>query len=237
MDRLLMIVTLATLIKIDVVEVLLNWKGEGMYIENSFLNLLGVTERLTRIKDYKPYKYTKLYVQQKYKGIPKNIRETAPADIDEWMEMLEYKNKSKLIKRIGQWLNFQGRIPCKFIELIGTDINILNKVLNLDKDEYHAALILANKPKYFQYRLMATIYPAKRLPEGISEEEAILSAQRFLEELPISKKIAWINYSYLKSINITPTKSREFYWEPEMIVEKDMIWFKLESMPGTIRIG
>ena len=208
-----------------------------MYIENSFLNLLGVTERLTRIKDYKPYKYTKLYVQQKYKGIPKNIRETAPADIDKWMELLKYKNKSKLIKRIGQWLHFQGRIPSKFIELIDIDINILDKVLNLDKDEYHAALILANKPKYFQYRLMATIYPAKRLPEGIDEEEAILSAQRFLNELQVSKKIAWINYSYLKSISITPAKYWVSFWEPDMIVENNKVWFKLESMPGTIRIG
>ena len=81
------------------------------------------------------------------------------------------------------------------------------------------------------------MYPAKRLPEGVSEEKAILYVQQFLKELRVSEPIAWINYSYLKSIFITPTDYGASYWEPEMIVKNDMVGFKLEPMPGSVRIG
>ena len=53
----------------------------------------------------------------------------------------------------------------------------------------------------------------------------------------VSKPIAWINYSYLKSVFITSTDYGAFFWEPEMIVKNDMVWFKLEAMPGTVRVG
>jgi len=101
-----------------------------------------------------------------------------------------------------------------------------------------SALNCLPPPTHFQYRVMACVYPIVRLPEGVSEEEAIRRAMEFIEKKNLNPRYpVAINYPNLKTIWITHDSYRTDYYEPRIKVTKRSISFPLAARPGTVTIG
>ncbi|MGD0230162.1 MAG: hypothetical protein ABSC19_07375 [Syntrophorhabdales bacterium] len=122
------------------------------------------------------------------------------------MEATGYRKRLKFLNRMReQWVQAQGRIPWKFMEFLNITKEDLLWVLDFDKEDFRDALKYANRPRYFQYRVMAAVYPIRRLPDNVTEEATVANAMAFLKTQPdyVQRTGAWINYRSLKTLFIS----------------------------------
>ena len=201
---------------------------------NSIFDIIPFVHKMTRIEDYQMYRNIRAAIKERYRVVPRNRRGT-PLAVNEWMEHMGYRNKAKFLRRLSQWTELSGMIPLKFLGLTGIKVDELKAMLELDKLEYRQALKLAVSPRYFQYRIMACVYPVVRFPEGISEEDAIRLVQSFLIEN--KRPNACINYYGLKTVWVEPDSYKSHYYEPCMIVKKEHVVFETVIMPGSVWMG
>jgi hypothetical protein len=200
---------------------------------NSIFDIIPFVQKITSVEDYQMYRNIRAFIKERYSLVPRN-RKGTPLAVNDWMEVLRYRNKAKFLRRLSEWTQLRGLIPHKFLELIGIKVDELKAMLELDKLEYRQALKLAVSPRYFQYRIMACVYPVVRFPEGISEEDAIRFVQSFLIEN--KRPNACINYYGLKTIWVKPDSYETVYYEPHMNIKNEHVVFETVSMPGSVWI-
>jgi len=205
-------------------------------IGNSIFDLIPFVQKITRVEDYQMFRNIMAFIKERYSLVPRN-RKGTPLAVNEWMEVLGYRNKAKFLRRVSEWTELHGLIPIKFLEVIGIEVDELKAMLELDKLEYRQALKLAVSPRCFQYRIMACVYPVVRFPEGISEQDAIKIVQVFLKENELQLPNACINYYGLKTIWVEPNSHKIHCYEPSMIVKKEHVVFQTVIMPGSVRIS
>jgi hypothetical protein len=204
-------------------------------IENgsSIFDIVPFVQKMTRIEDYEMFRNVRAFIKERYSLVPCN-RKGTPLAVNEWMDHMGYRNKAKFLRRLSEWTQLVGLIPLKFLELTGIKVDQLKAMLELDKLEYQQALKLAVSPRYFQYRVMACVYPVVRFPQGISEEDAIGLVQSFLKEKKIPN--ANINYYLLKTIWVKPDSYETVYYEPQMSIKREHISFETPCMPGSVSV-
>ena len=200
---------------------------------SSIFDIIPFVQKMTRIEDYEIFRNIRAFIKERYSLVPCNRRGT-PLAVNDWMEFMGYRNKAKFLRRLSEWTELQGLIPIRFLKLIGVKVDELNAMLELDKLEYRQALNLAVSPRYFQYRVMACVYPRVRFDEGISEEDAIRTVQTFLKEN--DRPNAVVNYYLLKTIWIKPDSYETIYYEPQMSIKREHISFETPAMPGSVRV-
>jgi hypothetical protein len=187
--------------------------------------------KVTTIANYHPYQNIQWFLQQKYREIPKD-RKWRPLELDSWMENLGgWKNKVKFMRRVTEgWLCLALPIPVRFLELLGTDYEELFRVLEFDKADYRDAVNHLPSPRYFQYRVMACVYPTVELPENCTEENAIKYVMDFMKtESSDKNSYAHIYFGYLKTIYISSMDYHTVYHEPSIYLNKDHITCKKSS--------
>ncbi len=141
------------------------------------------------------------------------------------------------MRRLQEWQNLRGKVPVRLFQLLNISESLLLCLLESDRKDFFEALKHANHPKYLQYRLAAGVYPIKRLPDGVTETEAVSIAVALLKTQPehIQRGGAWINYGGLRTLFIDAdgTTSATLY-VPAVVVEGDIVMFKTTTMPGTV---
>ena len=180
---------------------------------------------------YIPYRNTRNYIHKKYQAVSKKAGKRYPEDINVWMLLMGYKNKSKFLRRLlEQWLRLRGKVPSEFLCLIEVDLDELVQMEELDKKEFRAALAKAPIPQSFSQRLMAAVYRDVKFPESISTEaEAIDYIQTYLAGMHKSIQHACFTCAGLKTIFCTPTGHFVVLKEPEIKFSKNFI--ELERNP------
>lgn len=204
-----------------------------------FFDYVPLIPRVTSVKDYTPYRHVRLFLQTRYKALPVD-RKGLPVNLPEMMESIGYRKRLKFLNRMReQWLNAEGKIPLKFLDFLNVTKEDLLSVIEFDKEDFYEALKYANRPRYFQFRVLAAVYPVKRLPENVTEQEAVLIAADFLKTQPdyIQKSGAWINYGGIKTLFINADGSTSVsYYAPAILFESGYVIFEAETMPGTVRL-
>ncbi|MGD0229111.1 MAG: hypothetical protein ABSC19_01980 [Syntrophorhabdales bacterium] len=209
-----------------------------MEAKNIF-DLIPFIPRVTSVKDYVPYRHSRLLLQTRYKELPVD-KKGLPVDLAKMMEAIGYRKRLKFLTRMKElWVNAQGKIPLKFLELLDITKEDLLWVLEFDKQDFRETLKDADKPEYFQYKIMPCVYPVEKLPEGISENEAVAYIIAFMQTQPewVQKYGAHITYNGLKTLWIESDGSTSVsYYVPDIIFEGGYVIFKTQPMPGTVTI-
>jgi hypothetical protein len=214
----------------------LNEKYKAMAV--NILHLLQLLPPPASSEAYLPYRHSKLFIESMYKQLPQD-RKGIPQSLPEIMETLGYKDKPKLLRRISQWLNLEGKIPLKFLSAIGITKDDLLWFLEFDKTDFYEALKNANRPKDFRYKIMPCVYAKEDFPIGTPEEAAIEYVRAFMKNQPeyIQKHGASIIYPDLKSIYIEHDGSvRVTYYVPEVVFKQGYVIFKTQIMQGTVNL-
>ena len=204
----------------------------------SIFDLIPLIPKVTSVEDYVPYRHTRLFLKTKYRDVPQNGRGT-PGDIEQWLAIFHRTNKTKFLRRLHSWIDLEGKIPMKFMDLLGISGEDLFWILDFDKEDYHEALKCATRPKYFQYRAMPCVYPVVPLPADISEEDAVIYVREFMKGKPdyVRKVAACILYGGIKSVWVTEGNSGVDTYEPEIVIEKDFVFLKQGDRPFSVRLG
>jgi hypothetical protein len=167
---------------------------------------------LEKLSDYKRFFHTKAYIQSKSNTF-ENSREL--------MQKCGYASLRKFKFRRKLWDNLERPIPRKYLEAIGVRIETLQFTVELDDEEYERALELPFSPKKALLRNMPTMFTAFKLPEGVTEEEAIWLLKGLSRK---TGKYGFINFENIKTTFAQPdgfvfTK----YYKPLLRITGDMV--------------
>jgi hypothetical protein len=156
------------------------WTAIEIELPKPLFNLRSVPS--TAVADYVRLRHVKDLYAQAWKGVPKNGRGT-PLELAAWMQALGRRNRSKFLRKLrGPYPRLDVPLPLRLLALLGITLEDLRSALALDQEEYERALLLADKPRWFQPRVFRCHYPEESLPAGLDEAEAIAHVQRFLKE-------------------------------------------------------
>jgi len=178
------------------------------------------------------------YIRQKtilsdsdFKFMPKEKRQ-----LQAMMSALGFSKMDTFIDVKNEWDDLQRRIPLQYFDYINIDREILDYTLQLDLDEYHEILERPRFPKYAIGRIMAAIYTNKRIPDGLTEKEAIDYLFDFMKK---KRFRCCINYPELMTIYLEPDgRTNTVYYPPLLrITENCAIPDRGGNEIGVTRIG
>ena len=113
---------------------------------------------------YIPFRYTKALLKHRLRGL----------ELKAAMEAMGYRNGNKFCRRVVQWAGLtQNRVPVAFLGLLGLTVEEVLKRVDLDRQAFDFALKAPRKPTHFLRVIMPAVHKTERLPEGITEGEAI----------------------------------------------------------------
>lgn len=189
----------------------------------------------TSPEDYTPYRNCLAYIKQNSHAIPYSGR--GQAQRLEIMEKVGMKNYAKFHRRRVEWDNLEGKIPLKYLEAIGVDMDVLSFCLELDNSEYLSVLSIERKVPFATARLGAFFYRNIRTPEGFtSEDDAIAYFNSFMLDPNVLYTHLWIyfpgiiRHTFLKGKGHTETS----YYYPAFTVSNGMLQVKEKSASSGI---
>jgi hypothetical protein len=200
------------------------WTATEIELPKPLFNLRSVPT--TTVADYVRLRHVKDLYAQAWKGVPKNGRGT-PLELAAWMQALGRRNRSKFLRKLrGPYPRLDVPLPLRLLALLGITLEDLHSALALDQEEYERALLLADKPRCFQYRFFACMYPVVGLPCGLDEAGAIAHVQRYMKEnRPGDNWPANIGYRDVKRIWIRPDSFYVEYYRPGFKVGREAVAF------------
>ena len=143
----------------------------------------------------------------------------------------------KFMRRVTEgWLCLALPIPVRFLYLLRTDYEELLRVLEFDKADYRNAVNHLPSPRYFQYRVMACVYPTVELPENCTEENAIEYAMDHMKKVsPNGTSYAHVYFGNLKTVYVSSKDHYTVYHEPSIYLKNDCIVCG-SSLPSSVSI-
>jgi len=115
------------------------------------------------------------------------------------------------------WHDLSRKIPVSYLDAIDVDYEVLEGVVELDKEEYKRALQIPLYPSGFTVRYMACVYQNVEFPPETTEYEAIEIMKEFAEE---KRKSCIINSPDFKTIVAGKDgEIRTVYYEPEINIK------------------
>ena len=175
---------------------------------------------MNKIDDYERFYNTKAYLKKKSGELTFFKDET-----DKIMKLAKksgYTKFNKFVEHRKEWHKMKRKIPLKYLMAIGVKLNVLDFTIELDKKEYEAVLKLPRFPEFATIRMHPAYYKNKKLPENISEKEAIEIMREYaLKE----EKRCFINYPNIKMIGFRPDGSYyEIFYEPDIEIDEEYIY-------------
>ena len=167
---------------------------------------------LEKLSDYERFFHTKAYIKSKSESVTDDRR---------LMRRSGYACLRKFRFHRKAWDNLERPVPRKYLEAIGVDIETLKFTVELDTEEYQKALQLPLSPEIAQLRVMPTLFNTFRLPDGVTEEEAVVLLKRLSRK---TGKYGFINHEKIKTTFAQPdgfvfTK----FYKPLLRVANDMV--------------
>jgi len=167
---------------------------------------------------YEKFFHTASYIQKKSLLFDTS---TGKNEIQKLMDLCGYSKKQKFILHRKEWDRLERKIPKKYLEGIGADINTFHFTLDLDREEFERISRLPFFPDYATVRIMPGIFQSLTLPQGITEEEAIEIIKIYAKEKNIR---CFINLPDIKSIRFEPDGMvQTFYFPPD--IQENANWF------------
>lgn len=205
----------------------------------SKFEFIPLIPKITSVNDYLPYRHSRLLLQTHYKELPVD-RKGLPLNLAAMMEATGYRKRLKFLNRmLEQWINCAGKIPIKFLEFIGITKKDLLWTLEFDKQDFFEALQHCNRPRHFQYKIMPCVYPVEKLPDGITEEAAVIYVMAFMKTKPewVQQYGAHITYNGIKTLWIHSDGSTGMsLYVPAIVFEGPHVVFRTATVPGTVRL-
>lgn len=190
------------------------------------------------IGGYTRFKHTKAYIRQKtfFSGNRFKLMPKEKQKLQRMMQALGFSKVDKFIMVKQEWDHLVRRVPLPYFDYIAVDRNILDYTLQLDLDEYHEILQKPRYPKYAIVRIMAAIYTNKRIPEGLTEKEAIDYLFDFMKD---KRFRCCLNYPELMTIYLEPDGRKQTIYYPPLlrITENSAIPERGGDEIGVTRIG
>jgi len=130
------------------------------------------------------------------------------------------ENFNKFVEHRRKWHSFEKKIPIKYLNTIGADLDLLKLIVEFDKKDYYKVLEMPLSPKTFILN-MRPIPIVKTFPKDTSQEEAIEILKYYANK---EDKLCLFNIPVIKTIGVTPEgKILKKYYEPEMIFTKKYV--------------
>ncbi|MDH5719832.1 MAG: hypothetical protein OEZ13_04330 [Spirochaetia bacterium] len=188
---------------------------------------------INRCEDYERLFHAKRYIGQKSSLYKDTGKPTEP--ILELMKAVNYSKYNKFKEHRRQWDSCEKSIPLAYLRAIDADIEILKFTVSVDQEEYENAAQIITYPKHFMVRLMAAFYQSLKIPDGMSENDAVGYVKEFSREKRLRCCIAT---PPLKSIFIEPDgKVNYIYYRPEIKISKNEVSFSYDGRDiGTVAI-
>lgn len=177
--------------------------------------------KINEISGFKRFRNTREYIRGLSSAIPDRLR-----PYPELVALKQWSGYAKLDKfRIHrqEWDDLRRRVPLKYLEAIGADLEYVRRSVAADHEEYNLATKLPLFPRCAIQRLMPAVYVAIEIPPGTPEAEAV----NMLQILCNKKRFrCCINYPELKTIWIEPDcASVTSLYFPELSFTKDSALF------------
>lgn len=186
--------------------------------------------QINSVGDYQRFHHTKAYLAQRsalFKGAKANRKLMAPCG---------YKRYEKFVRRRPEWDALARPVPLGYLSAIGAALDVLAATQEADMEEFHAALKLPLAPRYAIERMIPAVYQSIRLPEGISEADAVAlvrsRSQRTEHEF-------CLNFPGLKAVFMKPDGSvSRLYFPPTFKINGEfLVPGGVNSDIGTSRLG
>jgi len=182
-----------------------------------FFSVLEINE----IKDFQRFHNTRKYIKELSAAIPDRLRP--------YPELVALKQRSGYAKldkfqlHRQEWDDLRRKVPLKYLEGIGADLENIRRSVAADHEEYNLATKLPLFPRCAVQRLMPAVYATIEIPLGTPEAEAV----NMLQALCNKKRFrCCINYPGLKTIWIEPEIAPQTSWYyPELSFTKDSAVF------------
>ncbi|MGV8125266.1 MAG: hypothetical protein AB2L14_36420 [Candidatus Xenobiia bacterium LiM19] len=168
-----------------------------------------------KVESYEPYMNVQKYLAHLWSSKRQQEKEIGKA--------CGYRNLSKFHNRIDQWLSLCKDIPLSFFEKIGGDLHIIEKVLEIDQADYDRASERIGQPKVFIIKWLPGVYSRNRLPDNLTEAEAIEYLKEYSRENGLR---CIIQYPCILDIVVNPDgKIWRFNYRPSMKIKSGTLSF------------
>ena len=151
-------------------------------------------QQTNRVEGYVRFRHTRAYFRQ---------RSVDHGDEKDLLLACGYSLRSlnKFRSHRKAWNDLSRKIPLKYADGIGIDLDIMNTALELDQQEFDQALQLPFFPKTAGVRLLAAVYSTCEFPANVSEEEAISILKEYSEK---TGRHCFIQLAQIKTIWVRP---------------------------------
>ena len=182
-----------------------------------FFSVLEINE----IKNFRRFRNTRNYIKELSAVIQDRLRP--------YPELVALKQRSGYAKldkfhlHRQEWDALRRKIPLRYLEAIGANINDIKFAVEADKIEFNNATSIPLFPRYAVQRAMAAVYITIEIPPGTPEAEAVNRLQALCNK---KRFRCCINYPELKTIWIEPNEDPQTNWYyPELRLTKDSAIF------------
>lgn len=165
--------------------------------------LFFTPKQINAIADYTRFRNTRAYIRHLSSGFEST---------KELMEKSGYAKFEKFKKHREEFDNLDRWVPLSYLDAIGVNRATLKFCGELDHEEFEKAKgIKELYPEFAVVRIMPSIYSNFKLPEGITESEAIEYLIQYSAE---TGKKYFINYHDFKTVIIDPDGSVKTVYHP-----------------------
>lgn len=169
-------------------------------------------QKVNRVEDYKRFRHTKNYFKQQ-SGKHHDEKALLVACGYAFRSLSKFRNHRRA------WNDLSRKIPLKYADGIGIDMDIMNTALELDQQEFDQALQLPFFPKTAGVRLMPAVFATYEFPTDASEDEAISILKEYSEK---TGRYCFIPLDEIKTIWVQPEGIFADVYRPE--IEIGRVW-------------
>lgn len=117
------------------------------------------------------------------------------------------------LDEIRRWQKGKGSIPLPYLQACKICRDDIEEALEKDICEFNNIKKEIFSPRYATQRIMAAVYRTIEIPEGISEEDAIIEVRKLLKESGYPVRFC-LNYPQIKTVYVEQYGSVHTVWYP-----------------------